>query len=199
MAKLMNWHDFEKRLKEKQLLLFSPLDITRLFGVSRTAASFLVYRYTKRNFIIRFKKGLYGFADALPPEPYIANKLCEPSYISLESALSYHRVIPETVYEITSVTPKSTRRFETLGKVFTYHTIKKAAFTGYVVEKGKGFSFIIAEPEKAFVDALYLRMLAGKKPIQRFDKEKINRSKAARYAQLFGNDKLIGIVKHALL
>lgn len=198
MAKLVNWHDFELKLKEKKLLLFSPLHITQLFGVSGTAASFLAHRYTKRGFIVRVKRGLYAFADALPPELYIANKLYEPSYISLELALSYYRIIPETVYGITSVTPKSTRRFETLGKVFTYHTIKKMAFTGYKLEKRGGFSFIIAEPEKAFADALYLRMLAGKKPIRRFDRGKINRNKAVRYAQLFGNDKLTGIVKHAL-
>jgi len=198
MAKLVNWQGFERRLREKRLQLFSPLDITRLFGVSGTAAAFLVHRYTKRGFIVRAKRGLYAFADDLPPELYIANKLYEPSYISLESALSYHRVIPETVYEITSVTPKSTRRFETLGKVFTYHTIKKAAFTGYSLGKQNGFSFIIAEPEKAFADALYLRMLAGKTPIRRFDKDKINKSKAIRYAHLFGNGKLIGIVKRAL-
>lgn len=198
MAKLVNWQGFEGRLKEKRLFLFSPLDITRLFGVSATAAVFLVHRYTKRGFIVRVKRGLYALADTLPPEPYVANKLYEPSYISLESALSHHRIIPEMVYGITSITPKSTRRFETLGKVFTYHTIKKAAFTGYKVEKQGGFSFIIAEPEKAFVDALYLRILAGKNPIRRFDKNKINRSKAVHYAQLFGNDKLTGIVKRAL-
>lgn len=198
MAKLVNWQGFERRLKEKRLLLFSPLDITRLFGVSGIAAAFLVHRYTKRGFIVRVKRGLYAFADALPPDLYVANKLYEPSYISLESALSYHRVIPEIVYEITSVTPKSTRRFETLGKVFYYHTIKKAAFTGYNIAKQNGFSFIIAEPEKAFVDALYLRMLAGKNPIRRFDKGKINKSKAVRYTQLFGNGELTNIVKRAL-
>jgi len=199
MAKLVNWYSFEAKLKEKRIFLFSPLDITRLFGVSKTAATFLVHRYTKRGFIVRAKRGLYSFADALPPEYYVANKLYEPSYVSLESALSYHRVIPETVYEVTSVTPKSTRRFETLERVFTYHTIKQVAFTGYILEKRSGFSFLIAEPEKAFVDTLYLRMLAGKKPLRRFNKEKIDKRKAVRYAELFGNTKIIGIVKRALL
>jgi predicted transcriptional regulator of viral defense system len=199
MAKLVNWHSFEAKLKEKRILLFSPLDITRIFGVSKIAATFLVHRYTKRGFIVRAKQGLYCFADALPPEHYLANKLYEPSYVSLESALSYHRIIPETVYEITSVTPKSSRRFETLGKVFTYHTIKKIAFTGYFLEKRGGFSFIIAEPEKAFVDTLYLRMLNGEKPLRRFNKEKLNKEKAFRYAKVFGNDRIIGIVKRSLL
>jgi predicted transcriptional regulator of viral defense system len=199
MAKLVNWQCFEAKLKDKRVLLFSPLDITRIFGVSKIAATFLVHRYTKRGFIVRAKRGLYGFVDALPPEYYVANKLYEPSYVSLESALSYHRVIPETVYEITSVTSKNTRRFETLGKVFTYHTIKKAAFTGYNLEKRNNFSFIIAEPEKAFVDTLYLRMLNGEKPLRRFNKEKLNKEKAFRYANVFGNDKIVSIVKRALL
>ncbi len=75
------------------------------------------------------KRGLYAFPDALPPDLYVANKLYEPSYISLEFALSYHGIIPETVYEITSVTTKSTRRFEAMGKVFTYRRIKREAFT----------------------------------------------------------------------
>ncbi|OGZ32247.1 MAG: hypothetical protein A3H02_00905 [Candidatus Niyogibacteria bacterium RIFCSPLOWO2_12_FULL_41_13] len=128
----------------------------------------------------------------------MANKIYAPSYVSLEFALSYHGVIPETVYEITSVAVKATRRFETLGKIFSYRKIKKSAFTGYEIQKQKGFSFIIADPEKAFVDSNYFRMLGGLKPISRLDKEKINPEKALRYAKLFGNSKLISIVKTTL-
>ena len=190
MAKLVNWHSFEAKIREKRTLIFSPLDIQRLFGVSKTSATFLVHRYTKRGYIVRLKRGLYALANNLPPDLYIANKLYEPSYVSLEFALSHHRVIPETVYEITSVTSKGKRTFEVLGKVFTYRMIKKKAFTGYRAEKQSGFSFIIAEPEKAFVDALYLRMLARQKPLTRFDKEKINKAKALRFAELFNNKKL---------
>jgi predicted transcriptional regulator of viral defense system len=116
----------------------------------------------------------------------------------LEFALSYHRVIPETVYEITSVTPKATRRFETLGRIYSYRKIKRTAFTGYMIEKQRGFSFQIADPEKAFVDSNYFRMLGGLKPVSRFDKEKINPMKALRYASLLGNKKLISIIKRTL-
>lgn len=182
-------------MKDKKLLLFSSADIRRLFGATKVAATFLLHRYSKKGFIVRVKQGLYAFPDALPPELYIANKMYEPSYVSLGFALSYHRVIPETVYEMTSITTKSTRRFEALGKIYSYRSVKKGAFTGYVTEKQKGFSFFIADPEKAFVDADYFRMFDGLKPISRFDKEKINPEKALRYAKLFGNTKLIGIIK----
>ncbi len=136
--------------------------------------------------------------DALPPDCFIANKICEPSYVSLECALSYHRVIPETVYEITSVTPKSTRRFETSEKIYSYRSIKKVAFTGYRTEKQNGFGFYVADPEKAFVDANYFRLQDSLNPLSRFDKKKINLKRALRYAKLFKNKKLEKIIETTL-
>jgi predicted transcriptional regulator of viral defense system len=198
MAKLVNWYEFNKRLKDKKILLFSATEIQRLFGVSKVAAGFLLHRYTARGYLARVKRGLYVFPDALPPELFLANKIYEPSYVSLELALSYYRVIPENVYEITSITTKATRRFEKLGKIYSYRRIKKTAFTGYTIEKQKGFSFQIADPEKAFVDCNYFRMLDDLKPLSRYDKEKINPAKALDYASLLGNKKLVSIIKRTL-
>jgi len=194
MVKLVNQTIFSSKIKEKNLSIFSANDIRSLFGVSAVAASALLHRYKKRGFILQLKRGFYVFPDALPPDVYVANKLYSPSYISLEFALSYHGVIPETVYEITSVTTKATRRFEALGKVFSYRTIKKAAYTGYEIQKQQGLSFYIADAEKAFVDANYLRLTQKQKPISRFNKEKVNSAKALRYASLFENKKLISII-----
>jgi len=198
MAKLVNQTIFASKIKGKKLYIFGANDIRALFGVSAVATASLLHRYKKQGFILQIKRGLYVFPDALPPDIYIANKLYSPSYISLEFALSYHGVIPETVYEITSVTTKTTRRFETLGKVFSYRKIKKTAYTGYGVEKQKGISFYIADAEKAFVDANYLRLMKKQKPISRFHKEKINSKKALRYAKLFDNSKLTSIIKTTL-
>ncbi len=198
MAKLVNWYEFNRKLKDKKVLLFSVIDIQRIFGVSKIAAGFLLHRYNAKDYIARVKRGLYAFPDALPPELYLANKIYEPSYVSLEFALAYHRVIPETVYEITSITTKARRRFEKLGKIYSYRQIKKLTFTGYITEKQGGFSFQIADPEKAFVDANYFRIIDRLKPISRFNKEKINPSKAMRYASLFNNEKLSSIIKTTL-
>lgn len=195
MVKLVNQTSFAGKIKEKKLLIFTAADIRTLFGLSAVATIALFHRYKKQGFISQIKRGLYAFPDALPPDVYVANKLYSPSYISLEFALSYHGVIPETVYEITSVTTKSTRRFETLGKIFSYRKIKKVAYTGYDIQKQQGVSFYIAAAEKAFVDANYLRLLNKQRPISRFNKDKINSVKALQYASLFGNTKLVGIIK----
>ncbi len=198
MVKLVNQTTFASKLKGKKLYIFSANNIRSLFGVSVVAVSALLHRYKKQGFILQIKRGLYVFPDILPPDVYIANKLYSPSYISLEFALSYHGVIPETVYEITSVTTKATRRFEKLGKIFSYRKIKKVAYTGYEIKKQQGLSFYIADAEKAFVDANYLRLKNNQKPISRFNKEKINPEKALRYAKLFDNPKLVSITKSTL-
>lgn len=198
MVKLVNWYKFEHGIKDKRLLLFSNIDVQRIFGTTPGATIKLLHRYFKKGFIARVKRGIYSLSDVVPPEFLVANKIYEPSYISLEFALSYHRVIPETVYEITSVSTKATQKFETLGKIFSYRKIKKSAFTGYSIEKQKGLSFRIAYPEKAFVDYNYFRLLGGKKPLTRFNKEKIDANKALRYAGLFKNQKLVGIIKTTL-
>lgn len=198
MVKLVNQIKFTFIIKGKKLPIFNAGDIRALFGLSQSATVKLLHRYARQSFIVRIKRGLYALADTIPTELFIANKIYEPSYISRELALSYHRVIPETVYEITSVTPKATRRFEKLGKIYSYRKIKKSAFTGYILEKQKGLSFYIADAEKAFVDANYFRLLDKLEPLSRFDKEKINSAKALRYASLFDNQKLTGIIKTTL-
>jgi len=198
MAKLVNQTGFAAKIKGKKLYLFGANDIRALFGLSDVAIASLLHRYKKQGFILQVKRGFYVFPDVLPPDVYVANKIYAPSYISLEFALSYHGVIPETVYEITSVTTKTTRQFETLGKVFSYRKIKKTAYTGYEIQKQQGLSFYIADAEKAFVDANYLRLKNKQKPISRFNKEKINPERSLRYAKLFDNTKLIGIIKSTL-
>ncbi|MFA6585558.1 MAG: hypothetical protein WCS86_00125 [Candidatus Paceibacterota bacterium] len=198
MVKLVNRTDFVSKIKAKKISLFSGREIQTLFGVSKVATTGILHRYSKQGFIIQIKRGLYAFPDALPPELYLANKLYDPSYISREFALSYRGIIPEMVYEITSVTTKATQKFKALGKIYSYRTIKKSAFTGYTVEKQQGFTFRIADAEKAFVDTLYYRVIFGKKPISRFNKEKINKNKALKYGELFDNPKLIGILKRTL-
>ncbi|MEK7554162.1 MAG: type IV toxin-antitoxin system AbiEi family antitoxin domain-containing protein [Patescibacteria group bacterium] len=198
MVKLVNQTDFVRKMRDKRLSLFSRRDVQALFGVSPSATTMLLHRYSKRGFILRVKRGIYALEGALPPELYIANQLYNPSYISREFALSYHRVIPENVYEITCITTRATQKFERFGKVYSYRHIMPKAFTGYVIEKQRDFTFRMADPEKAFVDTLYYRVLFGKKPLSRFNKERINPKKALRYAKLFGNRKLVAILRSTL-
>lgn len=194
----MKWDEFSKEMRQKRVQVFTPLDIRRVVGGTKTAVTFLVHRWKASGKIVGLRRELYAFADAHLPEPYVANKLYEPSYVSLEFALSYHRIIPENVYTITSVTTRRTNEFQFMGKLFAYKKIKREAFTGYATVHRGGFSFNIADPEKAFVDANYYRYLKGVKPLRRFDKEKLRNVRAVKYARLFHNRKFISIIITAL-
>ena len=89
----------------------------------------------------------------------MANQLLWPSYVSLESALGYYGFIPESVADVTSVSTKKTSRFiNSIGR-FVYQRIKPDAFRGYRSYKDEaGLECLIAEPEKAVVDFLYLNL-----------------------------------------
>jgi hypothetical protein len=133
-------------------------------------------------------------SDVFPEE--IAFRLYSPSYISLEKALSVYGIIPEMVYGITSVTPKTTREFRNKFGDFTYRHIKPTLFFGYREDKER--RCLMAEPEKALLDYLYLN-LSKIDPCEaaeefRFNvkviKKEISGAKLKKYLQLFNNRKM---------
>lgn len=96
------------------------------------------------------KRGVYLFPDREAKTAEIAKALYSPCYFSLEWALHYYALIPDVVFASTLVTTKATRKFQTPAGHFIYHKIKTAAFLGYDTRT------LMAEPEKALVDYLYL-------------------------------------------
>lgn len=105
-------------------------------------------------------RGWYVFADAQVDLPLLFDVACQaypPAYVSLETALSWYELIPETVQAITLVGTRTTRRSVTEAATFVWRTVKPCRWFGYrVVEYRQGRQFLIAEPEKAVLDYLYL-------------------------------------------
>ena len=195
MVKKLNPIKVEKILKSKKILLFTPLEFQRIFEVSLSATQKFLTRYSKKDFLTKLRAGLYTLTDNFPPPYLIANKLYQPSYISLEYALSYYQIIPETVYTITSVTTKTTREFRVRGILYTYQKIKKEAFCGYRPMKIDNQTVCIAEPEKALVDYLYFIDLQKREPNDRLNLSKISKKKVLTYAKLFKRKSLNKLIK----
>ena len=112
--------------------------------------------------IFALKRGLYTLNErdrSCVLTPFgAANVLCQPSYISLESALSYYQMIPEAVGMVTSVTPKKTCEYKNHLGVFKYHHIKQDCFQGYVEKLDEtNVPIMLATPEKALLDFFYFR------------------------------------------
>ena len=117
-------------------------------------------QWQKAEYIVPLRQGWYAFADYINKPDYaryIASKIYAPSYISLHTALSYYGMIPEAVVEITSITTRKTAHFENKFASFSYQTVKPDLFWGYEPKLMRdGQSFMLATPEKAIIDLLYL-------------------------------------------
>jgi len=114
----------------------------------------------KKGVIIRVKKGIYIFGENYRRRPFsrelLANMIYGPSYISLETALYHHGLIPERVEAMMSVTEGRGRRFFTPLGLFLYHRIPGKAYPigiDQVAIEGER-SFLMATPEKALADKI---------------------------------------------
>jgi predicted transcriptional regulator of viral defense system len=118
-------------------------------------------RWVKDGRLIKLHKGFYTLAEPyrkIKPELFtIANSLKSPSYVSLQSALSWYGIIPEFVPVITSVTTGRPQVLQTpLGR-FEYRHISKSFFWGYQkAELSEGQQPFVAVAEKALLDLVYL-------------------------------------------
>jgi predicted transcriptional regulator of viral defense system len=115
--------------------------------------------WKEKGYLKMVTRGYYIFGGTEVNESVlslIANTIYEPSYISLELALSRYNLIPESVYSITSVTSKKTQTFETEFGRFSYRRIKPTLLFGYKLVDFGGRRFRLAEIEKAVLDYLYL-------------------------------------------
>ena len=157
-------------LTEKMLRLAPPggffdmAVISNLFPeLSPTARKASVHRAFKQNEILRLKPSLYCLAEVFRKSeihPFsMAGILVSPSHISLESALSYHGLIPEAVYQVTAVCNGRSRQFTTPFGVFVYKTVPATFPKAGVrdVEVSPNSWAFIAQPARAIADLIYLR------------------------------------------
>jgi len=151
----MRFREFESKIKA--LPTFNLNEVRKLDpGFHRQQ----LYYWHKQGYIKPLAGGYYILADRAMDEMVLfmtANKIYEPSYVSLESALAYYQIIPETVLGVTSVSSRKTKQYESAWGVFSYRSVKPQYMIEYqVIETSPGIKFKIAYLEKALLDYLYL-------------------------------------------
>lgn len=145
---------FIDELKKRHIALFTSYDIKKIFDIkTENTLNKLLIRLKQDNIIQSLMKNKYLFLYAQhPPSDFaIAQFLFSPSYISLESALSYYGLIDQFPYRISSISLLKSRSIEARSKLFVYSRIKKEYFKDYI----KIDDFLIATKEKALFDYLY--------------------------------------------
>ena len=143
--------------------LFDETVVRNLFpDGSDGARALLVHRACRAGEIFRLKPGLFVLGPPYrksEPHPFVvAAVLHAPSHVSLESALAHNGLIPEAVYQVSSVTVARSREFSTPLGVFSFRRVPARAPRAGVeaVAVARNAWAFVALPLRAIADAVYL-------------------------------------------
>lgn len=121
-----------------------------------------ISRWLATGELVQLRRGLYVLGESWREKPLslplLGNVLFGPSYVSLEFALGWHGLIPEGVVELTSVTTRRTRHFDTPLGLFSYTHLPLPLY-GLDVRmetNPDGTSFLLAGPTQALCDKVVL-------------------------------------------
>lgn len=151
----------------KQILLDILKDFKRPFDK--------IDELVKQGFLLQVKRGLYipgiKLKMSMPESFLLANHLHGPSYVSLDAALSYWGLIPEKVYEISSITTATSKIYRTPVGRFSFKRMRLPFYSFGIkqIVLGENQTALIATPEKALCD----KIITTKSMILRSSKQTI--------------------------
>jgi predicted transcriptional regulator of viral defense system len=153
----MKFSDFLEKVRDLPVIESSSL---AALGAEPRSMAVQLTRWVNAGRLLQLRRGLYLLSNRLrhrePPLEYLANLVKTPSYVSLEYALYFHGMIPETAYMIQSVTTGRRISISTPAGDFSYRHVKPEWFFGYREHEIGRESALVALPEKALLDLIYL-------------------------------------------
>ena len=150
----------DKNLRRLERPYLTDIDLDMLLDGSPDSRYGRVKRLIQQGKMLHIRRGLYYLTEiqgAVKPHPFeLAQYIYAPSYISLESALAYHQLIPEAVYVITSACARRSKKFNTPIGVFSYlHLPAENFYTEVELITENNYRFMVAKPWKAICDYIY--------------------------------------------
>lgn len=146
---------FTKKLNRP---VFTTREAAMLSGSSLSNASKMLRTLEDRGLVLKVTRGIWAETGNEKLSPYSIIPLLLPknrAYVSFISALHLHGIIEQIPQEITLASIVHTKKISTKLGIFSIHRISPPLFDGFDWYKGEG-SFLIAEPEKALFDSIYL-------------------------------------------
>ncbi|MCX5686575.1 MAG: hypothetical protein NTW09_03850 [Candidatus Omnitrophica bacterium] len=149
------------KLRHIKKLYFGYEEIARALAVRSDSARVFANRYVRQGLLVRLKRNIYvareSWDNLSEKDLFCLANVCQvPSYVSLMTALSYYGITTQVQRRfIESIAVKRTKEFIIDDTVFNYVKINRKMYGGFMKKDG----FFIAAPEKALLDALYLKSL----------------------------------------
>lgn len=156
-------------------------------------------RWTNAGRTIQLRRGLYALAppyQKVKAHPFtLANRMVPGSYVSCQSALAHYSLIPEYTPSVVSVCSSRPRTWDTPLGTFIFRHVRRKYLFGYgLLKAAETQQAIIAAPEKALLDLIYLTSGGDSEAyieslrLQNFDQ--LDEGELERYAHGFGKPKL---------
>ena len=138
--------------------VFTTFEMAALSGRSASATTQALARLEKQGVVLKVRRGIWAAVgderlSAYAVIPYLFPK--NRAYVSFISALHLYDIVEQIPRVITLASPSHTKTIRTRLGTFSVHRIAPSFFAGFRWYKDGG-RFLIAEPEKALVDSLYL-------------------------------------------
>jgi predicted transcriptional regulator of viral defense system len=150
----MNYWDFRNTFIE--LGAFSVCQAEAMFpDLDRNTLT----RWQRKGLLIKLRNGFYALTEAVSQPNfvlYLSNFIYKPSYVSLHTALAFYGMASAAEAKITAVSSLKTAVFENDIFQFSYQTIKPELMFGYEQKPLGNRIILMATPEKALLDLLYL-------------------------------------------
>ncbi len=138
--------------------VFTTHELAAISGKSASTIVQSLNRLARQGLLMKVCHGVWAeigprSLSAFEIIPYLFPR--QRVYVSFITALNLHGIVEQIPQVITLASSSHTRTISTKAGTFSVHQIAPAFFDGFDWYKGEG-SFLIAEPEKAFIDSLYL-------------------------------------------
>ena len=183
---IREWLDFFK--KHSDMKIFHVHHLKLLTSMTDHALRVSLSRLNKGKVIQRICRGFYANPFNMPTLGEISGQIYQPSYVSLESALSSYGVLSQIPQVLTCITTQPPRTFHTGWGTIEYHQMKGAFFKGFLEKK----TYFLADKEKALADYLYLAAPKNRKhKLTLLDLSHLNFKKAKQYLREMNMENVI--------
>ena len=145
-------------IKQLNRPIFTTREAATLSGSSLSNTSKTLKTLERKGLLLKITRGIWAETGNEKLSPYAVIPLLLPknrAYISFISALHLYGIIEQIPQEITLASTVHTKKIHTKLGVYSIHRISPTLFEGFDWYRGEG-SFLIAEPEKALFDSIYL-------------------------------------------
>jgi predicted transcriptional regulator of viral defense system len=191
----MDWVNAIREEAQRSSILRTD-ELARKYKIGPIAVTQALSRQEQRELVEHVGSKVYFNRLALDSSPRdLVNVLRREAYVSLESALREYGISTQSPHVLTCVTTESPKEFKAKTIKIRYRSISRHLYWGFVQKRTRYGGYLIAEPEKAVLDWIYLRLQDGIVPaLDEFDLDHVDKRKLLDYARRFPST----VYRHAL-